>query len=105
MKKIFEFVNLGGAWFYWAPEYDGPYEDLQMIGGADLLLYSLDNKFVRLQIVDKATAKIVLSKKEDSEFGATYLCRSKNYNGDVYLCPVTLSVLGEYPPTIYLREV
>ena len=105
MKNIFEFVNLGGAWFYWSPQYDGPYEDLQMIGGTDSLLQSLDNKFVRLQIVDKAVAKITLSKKEESECGAIYLCRSKYYNGDVYICPVVLSVLGEYPPVIYLREV
>lgn len=52
MRKTFEFVKVGGVWFYWWPDYDGTPEELAMVGGADELLDSLDNKFVRLQMVD-----------------------------------------------------
>lgn len=62
MRKTFEFVKVGGVWFYWWPDYDGTPEELAMVGGADELLDSLDNKFVRLQMADPAAAKITLSK-------------------------------------------
>lgn len=81
MRKTFEFVKVGGVWFYWWPDFDG---ELAMVGGADNLL---DNKFVRLQMVDPSVAKITLSKIEEDESGATYLCKSKNYNDRVWICP------------------
>ena len=105
MRKTFEFVKVGGVWFYWWPDYDGTPEELAMVGGADELLDSLDNKFVRLQMVDPAAAKITLSKIEEDECGATYLCKSKNYNDRVWICAVTLSVFGEYPQNIYLKDM
>lgn len=45
MRKTFEFVKVGGVQFYWWPDYDGTPEELAMVGGADELLDSLDNKF------------------------------------------------------------
>lgn len=105
MRKTFEFVKVGGVWFYWWPDYDGTPEELAMVGGADELLDSLDNKFVRLQMVGPAAAKITLSKIEEDECGATYLCKSKNYNDRVWICAVTLSVSGEYPQNIYLKDM
>ena len=76
-----------------------------MVGGSDELLDSLDNNFVRLQMVDPAAGKIKFSKIEEDEFGATYLCKSKNYNDRVWICAVTLAVFGEYPQNIYLKEM
>lgn len=96
MRKTFEFVKVGGVWFYWWPDFDG---ELAM---ADDLL---DDRFVRLQMVDPSVAKIVLSKIEEDENGATYLCKSKNYNDRVWICPVTLLVFNEYPQNIYLSEL
>lgn len=105
MRKTFEFVKVGGVWFYWWPGFDGDPGELAMVGGADDLLDSLDNKFVRLQMVDPSVAKITLSKIEEDESGATYLCKSKNYNDRVWICPVTLLVFNEYPQNIYLTEL
>lgn len=105
MRKTFEFVKVGGVWFYWWPDFDGSPEELVMVGGADDLLDSLDDRFVRLQMVDPSVAKIVLSKIEEDENGATYLCKSKNYNDRVWICPVTLLVFNEYPQNIYLSEL
>ena len=100
MRKTFEFVKVGGVWFYWWPDFDGSPEELVMVGGADDLL---DDRFVRLQMVDPPVAKIVLSKIEEN--GATYLCKSKNYNDRVWICPVTLLVFNEYPQNIYLSKL
>lgn len=77
-----------------------------MVGGADELLDSLDNKFVRLQMVDSAAAKITLSKIEEDECGATYLCKSKNYN-DMDLCCNSISIRGissKYLPKRYVKN-
>lgn len=105
MRKTFEFVKVGGVWFYWWPDFDRSPEELVMVGGADDLLDSLDDRFVRLQMVDPPVAKIVLSKIEEDENGATYLCKSKNYNDRVWICPVTLLVFNEYPQNIYLSKL
>ena len=105
MRKTFEFVKVGGVWFYWWPDFDGDPGELAMVEGADDLLDSLDDRFVRLQMVDPSVAKIVLSKIEEDENGATYLCKSKNYNDRVWICPVTLLVFNEYPQNIYLSEL
>lgn len=49
MRKTFEFVKVGGVWFYWWPDFDGDPGELAMVGGADDLLDSLDDRFgVRL---------------------------------------------------------
>lgn len=32
MRKTFEFVKVGGVWFYWWPDYDGTPEELAMVG-------------------------------------------------------------------------
>lgn len=49
MRKTFEFVKVGGVWFYWWPDFDGDPGELAMVGGADNLLDSLDDRFVRLE--------------------------------------------------------
>lgn len=104
--RTFEFVKVGKVWFYWWPDYDkgGP-EDLAMVDGADKLLDSLGGKFAKVQLADLTLAEIVLSKIEENEWGATYYCRSKNYNGTVWICTLALFVFGEYPQNIYLKDI
>lgn len=103
MKKVLEFVNLGGAWFYWDPEYDGFYEDLEITGQFDLILSSIDNKYVKLQVVDKPVSTIILSKKEDVAFGSIYICRSKYFNGEIFIDESIVPKEG--PQIIYLSEL
>ena len=31
MRKTFEFVKVGGVWFYWWPDYDGTPEELEQL--------------------------------------------------------------------------
>lgn len=67
MRKTFEFVKIGGTWFYWWPDFCRDPGELAMVNGADSFLDSIDNKFVRLQMVDPSVAKITLSKIEEDE--------------------------------------
>lgn len=48
MRKTFEFVKVGGVWFYWWPDFDGDPGELAMVGGADDLLDSLDDKICQV---------------------------------------------------------
>ena len=101
---ILEFVKIGGIWFYWLPNYQGEPEELNMFG-AFSFLNSIDDKFVRLQKVNPATARIVLSNVEINEQGARYICKSKFYNGSVWIRPILGEMLGGYPQNLYLSEI
>ena len=83
MRKTFEFVKVGGVWFYWWPDFDGDPGELAMVGGADNLLDSLDDRFVRLQMVDPSVAKITLSKIEEDESGELLLFYIKEHKEDI----------------------
>jgi len=107
MKRIFEFIKVGETWFYWWPDFIGDVMELSMVDGADKLLDSLGNKYVKVQVVSPNAAEIILSKIDEDEQGATYMCRSKHYNDKLWLCPVTLMVFPDevYPENIYLRNI
>lgn len=106
MKKIFEFVKIANTWYYWWPDFIGAVEELSMIDGADKLLDSLNSKYVKLQLVDPKVAEIVLSKIDEDADGATYTCKSKNYNDTVWICTVASLVFhDEYPQNIYLKQL
>lgn len=106
MRKIFEFVKIGGTWFYWWSDFKGYPHELVMKNGSDSLLDSfLEDRFVRLVMVDKSIAQVILTKTEETSEGATYLCKSKRYNGSIWLSSVALDVLGDYPQIIYLKEL
>lgn len=105
MRKTFEFVKIGGVWFYWWSDFNGSLKELIMIGKANDFLNSLNDKFVRLQMVDSSVAKITLSKIEEGENGATYLCKSKDYNDRIIINSVALLIFNEFPQNIYLSEL
>lgn len=108
MRKILEFVKIGGIWFYWAPFFEGSpnLEELRMNDGMEKLLDSVDSTFVRLQLIDPAISKITLSKMYDNELGAEYLCRSKGYSGKIFFCKAFMDeAFGNCPQNIYLKEI
>lgn len=80
--------------------------DLEMVMGADELLDVLSNNTnaVIITFSDKPYDgfKMVLSKLEEDEYGATYSVDSFYDPISVWLCPVTKFVMSEYPDTIYL---
>lgn len=112
MEKKLIFVKLAGKWFVLLPDYPGDPMDLEMVSGADVLCETIDeykNGFISVTVSTKplngdefATRLIVLNCKEVYEdIGATYVKQGSDM--EVWLCPVTKYVFGEFPETIYIR--
>lgn len=94
-------------WYIDIP-WDWEHGNLQMVGGADKLLAYLDP--------EEVTISCMLSDPNDSNYfkltrknwgwtkGAFYSVEGlKNFNRDIWICPVTLCVLGKYPKDIYIK--
>lgn len=109
---LIKFQKEGDEWFAVLPTYEGPKENLQMVGGADTWLDILSGGEldITLELSDKGFpgSYILTLDNTDSgfpELGATY--RIGRYKGidyshlTLWLCPVTIFVFGEYPKTIH----
>ncbi len=96
MQKIFEFIKLGGTWYYWLPE--GKLDALVIC--ADGPLKAIGGKYIKLQLVRKERADIILSKVETVNHCMVYVCKSKKYSGKVIID----TIFGEnLPQNIYLK--
>jgi hypothetical protein len=104
--KTLSFIKLSERWFVDIP-WDGSVEDLQMVAGADMLLdaISFGNRFVTIGISNIRTSDddIELVKIESDEMGGYYDVKTDYFSGTIWLCNVTLHVLGEFPDTIYIK--
>lgn len=106
-----------GGWYIDLPEWTGAHANLAMVAGSDLLLDFLlkDGNRVEVEVVksDKPLAKY----DEDERFfrcdqieaslfgGSTYEVNGlEGFYHNIWICPVTLFVLGEYPKYIYIRN-
>jgi hypothetical protein len=114
MERICKFYKeTSGEWFIDLPEWEEDKSALQMVLGADTLLDIMaqghNEVLVRFStdgfpgadvmgwVTDGVPGDIEMS-------GATYhaeLYRGIEYNLDLWLCNVTLFVLGEFPKYIY----
>jgi hypothetical protein len=103
-----------GVWYIDLPNWKGPHSNLSMVAGADLLLDHLCNTDNRVE-VDVVKSNEPLSdmdayfecKQINSQLlcGATYeVSGVENFSHTIWICPVTLFVLGEYPQYIYVRQ-
>jgi len=106
-----------GGWYIDLPSWTGAHANLAMVAGSDLLLdYYLkrDNR-VEVEVVksDKRLAEYDNDKRfcrceqiDVSLFGgSTYnVYGLEGFNHTIWICPVTLFVLGEYPKYIYIRN-
>lgn len=106
MKRL-EFVKLSGRWFIDIP-WIGDVNDLQMVDGADELLNEISNgnKCVTIDIAltESLTRKpkYILEKLSKDNIGATYSILGESKVKQLWLCNVTLEILGEFPFTIYV---
>lgn len=113
MKKNIRFIKDNGFWYADLPAYidaGGNMEDCLMVAGADTWLDFLagkDAKEITLTIgTTPLQEKLVRYHKDDG--GATYIAhtyKEEDINHQLWLCPVTLFVFGEYPNTIYYEVV
>ena len=101
------------CWYIDFPNWGFSHHNLMMVSGADELCAFLsdDDKFTYVKVIPAKKeedhpgyAKLV--QKSHSLFGgSTYQVTGlEGFSRDIWLCPVTLFVLGEYPKYIYLKK-
>lgn len=106
---IISFVKFGRKWYCEVPGFPKElFEHTLMVGGAAKLLnhYAKDNiRFsltVKVSDMDNATLSQTSSTLTG---GAFYKDLSGCVNEEIWLCPVTLFVLGKYPKNIQIVDV
>lgn len=123
--KDVSFTKENGTWYVDYPEWKGSKANLSMVAGADTMLDALVNhvsyrpknsNHISLRVIDSGChidgydkdGFIELERVSKDMFGSYYRCsdniigfNDKNKDAVLYLCPVTLSVLGYYPRFIY----
>jgi hypothetical protein len=100
-------------WYADIPSWTGRKSALRMVAGADDLLDLIakgrGEVYLHFSEEPLASGADVLHLKKKSWInGATYKLKQydgKNYSMNVWLCNVTLHVLGKFPKRIYFKEV
>lgn len=103
-----------GCWYIDLPNWPFSHHNLMMVAGADDMCAFLsdDDKSVSVEVVPSDTAKENMTDyaelvKVNSSLtgGATYDVHNLNgFDKQVWICPVTLFVLHEYPKYIYVKK-
>lgn len=100
----------------WYVDFLGwPFEhgNLQMVAGADKLCAFLsdDDRFAHIKVVpsnkplDKPDYACLVQGEHSLTGGSTYTVTNlPGFERDIWLCPVTLFVLGRYPKYIYIKK-
>ena len=123
MKTIKFYKNPDHRWYADIPEYKGDKADLEMVAGADRMceIYAQGENEITLTLSTTPIEglcdilKIIkLGAPEELEniygedilnHGAVYkvsTIKSINFDFEIWLCPVTVFVFGEYPEKIYI---
>ena len=102
-----------GLWYVDFPNWPFDHHNLLMVAGADKLCAFLSDDDVTSEILVRPSSKRLqlegyaeLVQKEHSlTGGSTYEVRNlEGFNRDIWLCPVTLFVLGRYPKYMYVKK-
>lgn len=111
-----------GLWYVDYPNWPFDHHNLLMVAGADKLceLLSYDGKHTRVKVVPTDKRKDGVQNQDiDKEFelvqGEHGLTEGSHYSvglnpfqslgGRIWLCPVTLFVLGQYPKYMYVTKL
>lgn len=102
-----------GCWYVDFPGWPFEHGNLQMVAGADKLCAFLsdDDKFAYVDVIPASDeedhpgyAKLV-QQEHSLTGGSTYhVTGLDGFDRDIWLCPVTLFVLGRYPKYLYIRK-
>ena len=100
-----------GRWYIDIP-WDGNRSNLEMVAGSDKLLSHIakgDNKVtlqVILDYIDDDNGYIILDRfRKSLAGGASYTVSNAGFKEPIWICPVTLCVLGRYPKKIYFKRI
>ena len=107
-----------GFWFVDFPNWPISHDNLAMVSGADKMLELLSdgNLFVKVSVIPakkkgQHDGYIELEQTEHSLFGgSTYQVKYEPFKerfkrDTLWICPVTLFVLGRYPKFIYVKKL
>ena len=106
-----------GGWYIDLPEWQGAHANLAMVAGADRLLEFVGCGDPRVEVEVIKSNKPIEEFEHGSEYfrcdqidqslvgGATYKVNLEGFGSTIWLCPVTLFVLGEYPKYLYVENI
>lgn len=93
-------------WYIDLPEWEGDYEELEMVMGADTMLDIIaqgsDEVHVNISTIE-LPHKMKLTFIREESGGGLYQLTSTYHNFEVWLCHVTKFVFGELPKTLYIN--
>ena len=116
-NHVFVYVHEDRLWYINMP-WPGDRYNLAMVAGSDRLLRFLDRRGE-----DRVRALVRPSRKRDTALrnegwfecyrqfsglfrGATYKVYGlEGFSREIWICPVTLTVLGHYPKYIYIKQI
>lgn len=111
MRRV-DFEKNNGKWYVIKEDYEGDYEDLEMVDGADTFLdvITTDDIIASIQLYEeepKSGTYSVLRMLDHDDYGATYQVENcEQYDKTVWLCNVAhLFFHGEHPENIYFKVV
>ena len=102
-----------GLWYVDFPNWPFDHHNLLMVSGADRLCAFLSDDDITTEVLVRPSSKRLqlegyaeLVQKEHSlTGGSTYEVRNlEGFSRDIWLCPVTLFVLGRYPKYMYVKK-
>ena len=103
-----------GLWYVDFPNWPFDHHNLLMVAGADEMCAFLSDDDVTTEVLVRPSKKRLeldgyaeLVQTEHSlTGGSTYEVRNlEGFDRDIWLCPVTLFVLGHYPKYMYVKKV
>lgn len=103
-----------GLWYIDFPSWKFNHHDLLMVNGTDDLCAFLsdDGKFTRVSVIPSKVRKGIDGYFELEQLssglaeGSTYKVNHLGgFTRNIWICPVTLFVLGEYPKFIYVKKL
>jgi hypothetical protein len=112
-EQVLTFVKEdNGNWYIDLPQWKGSHGNLQMVGGADDLLDFMGTNPVTVSCISSTEDKEIPGyfKLRRGEWGLTqgafYQVEGlEGFEQEIWICPVTLYVLGKYPEFIYLKQL
>ena len=102
-----------GCWYVDFPGWPFDHHNLMMVSGADRLcaILSDDDRVARVEVIPSSTERDLPDYAQLTQLqsslagGSTYkVTHFPAFTGYIWLCPVTLFVLGEYPKYLYVRK-
>lgn len=101
-------------WYYHCPSWPFAHHNLMMVGGADKLCAFLSDDNITCKVeVRPSNKRLKMEGYAELVQTGSHLTRGafyqvqklEEFQRDIWICPVTLTVLGKYPQFIYVKKI